>query len=90
MKTKKDLAIQFINEIRSMPPEKLQALIVQQAGDDLAGFFMAYADRLISTDPERAVQNASSLMLMGYLIRSKEVAADPVVNPFPLKKPVLA
>ncbi len=72
VKTKKDLAVDFINSIRTMDPAALNALIVKEAGEDLAQFFLSYSANLISKDPSRVLENTSSLMLMGYLIRSYE------------------
>jgi hypothetical protein len=69
---KKGFAVEFINRIRSMDSAVLHALIQREAGEDLAQFFLAYSARLISTDPERVIENTSSLMLMGYLIRAAE------------------
>jgi hypothetical protein len=69
---KKALAISFINDIRTMEPTLLNALIVREAGEDLAQFFLSYSASLISRDPERVLENTSSLMLMGYLIRAHE------------------
>ncbi|HSP80847.1 MAG TPA: hypothetical protein VLQ93_20135 [Myxococcaceae bacterium] len=72
VKTKKDLAVEFINEIRTMDPADLNALIVKEAGEELAQFFLNYSANLISKDPSRVLENTSSLMLMGYLIRTHE------------------
>ena len=72
VKTKKDLAVDFINSIRTMEPTALNALIVTEAGEDLAQFFLNYSANLISKDPSRVLENTSSLMLMGYLIRTYE------------------
>ncbi len=72
VKTKKDLAVEFINAIRTMDPGVLNALIVKEAGEDLAQFFLSYSANLISKDPGRVLENTSSLMLMGYLIRQNE------------------
>ena len=69
---KKSLAIRFINDIRTMEPSFLNALIVREAGEELAQFFLSYSSSLISRDPERVLENTSSLMLMGYLIRAHE------------------
>ena len=69
---KKQLAIRFINDIRTMEPSVLNALIVREAGEELAQFFLTYSSSLISRDPERVLENTSSLMLMGYLIRANE------------------
>ena len=55
-----------------MDPTQLHALITREAGEDLAQFFMSYSATLIARDPERVLQNGSSLMLMGYLIRTRE------------------
>jgi len=72
VKTKKDLAVDFINSIRTMEPTALNALIVKEAVEDLAQFFLNYSANLISKDPSRVLENTSSLMLMGYLIRTYE------------------
>jgi hypothetical protein len=69
---KKALAIEFINRIRTMEAADLNALIVREAGEELAQFFLSYSASLISKDPQRVVENTSSLMLMGYLIRAAE------------------
>ena len=69
---KKGLAIDFINRIRTMEAAELHAMIVREAGEELAQFFLSYASSLISRDPGRVVENTSSLMLMGYLIRAAE------------------
>lgn len=71
-KSKRDLAVEFINAIRSMEPTALNALIVREAGEELAQFFLSYSANLISKDPSRVLENTSSLMLMGYLIRQHE------------------
>jgi hypothetical protein len=72
MHDKKSLAVEFIARIRSMDPAVLHAMIAREAGEELAQFFLAYASNLISRDPERVLENTSSLMLMGYLIRAAE------------------
>ncbi|MHB8419172.1 MAG: hypothetical protein ACYDCL_13940 [Myxococcales bacterium] len=69
---KKSSAIGFINELSSMEPQRLSALIAREAGEELAQFFLSYSSGLISRDPERVLENTSSLMLMGYLIRAAE------------------
>jgi hypothetical protein len=72
IKSKKDLAVDFINAIRTMEPAALNGLIVREAGEDLAQFFLSDSANLISKDPSRVLENTSSLMLMGYLIRVNE------------------
>jgi hypothetical protein len=72
LNNKKDAAVRFIQEIQRMDPRQLHALIGREAGEDLAQFFMSYSATLIARDPERVLQNGSSLMLMGYLIRTQE------------------
>ena len=69
---KKSFAVEFINRIRTMDSAVLNALIQREAGEELAQFFLSYSSRLISRDPERVLENTSSLMLMGYLIRAAE------------------
>src|SRR5207248_305830 len=80
---KRELAVQFIRRIRSMERERLHALILEEAGEELAQFFLAYASDLIDREPHRAAENASSLLLIGYLIRAFETEAKapaPVVQ----------
>lgn len=69
---KRSFAVDFINRIRTMDSGELNALIVREAGEELAQFFLHYSANLISRDPERVIENTSSLMLMGYLIRAAE------------------
>jgi len=69
---KKAGAIQFIQAIRTMDPAELNALIVREAGEELAQFFVSYTAGLVAKEPDRIVENTSSLMLMGYLIRAHE------------------
>ena len=69
---KRDLAIEFIRQIRTMDRDKLHDLILRLAGEDLAQFFLAYATDLMEREPQRAAENASSLLLIGYLIRCFE------------------
>ena len=73
VRRKRELAVEFIRQIRAMERDKLHALILGEAGEELARFFLAYATDLMEREPERAVENASSLLLIGYLIRAFEV-----------------
>ncbi len=70
---KRELAVEFIRQIRAMERDKLHSLILREAGEELARFFLAYATDLMEREPGRAVENASSLLLIGYLIRAFEV-----------------
>lgn len=72
---KKGFAIEFINRIRTMESGELNALITREVGEELAQFFLSYSANLISRDPDRVIENTSSLMLMGYLIRAAEERA---------------
>jgi hypothetical protein len=69
---KRDLAVDFIRKVRAMDRDTLHGLILGQAGEELAQFFLAYASDLMEREPERAAENASSLLLIGYLIRCFE------------------
>ena len=69
---KRELAVEFIRRIRAMERDRLHSLILQEAGEDLAQFFLAYATELMQREPKRAVENASSLLLIGYLIHAFE------------------
>ena len=69
---KRELAVEFIRQIRAMDRDDLHALILRHAGEELAEFFIAYATNLIEREPDRAAENGSSLLLIGYLIRCFE------------------
>jgi hypothetical protein len=73
---KRDLAIDFIRKVRTMPRDDLHDLILRNAGEDLAQFFLTYAKDLMAREPERAAENASSLLLIGYLIHCFELELD--------------
>jgi hypothetical protein len=73
---KRDLATSFMRKIRSMPREDLHEIILRHAGEDLAQFFLTYATNLMQREPQRATENASSLLLIGYLIRCFEEDLD--------------
>jgi hypothetical protein len=73
---KRDLAIEFIRRIRAMDRDKLHDIILGHAGEELAQFFLAYATDLMDREPHRASENASSLLLIGYLIRCFEEDLD--------------
>ena len=73
---KRDLAVGFMRRIRAMSREELHAIILGQAGEELAQFFLAYATDLMDRAPDRAAENASSMLLIGYLIRCFEEDLD--------------
>jgi hypothetical protein len=72
MKSKKEVALEFIQKIRVMDAGDLSKLIRQEAGEELAQFFLSYSANLINKDPANVLSNTASLMLMGYLIRMAE------------------
>ena len=84
---KRELAIEFIRKIRSMDRDELHGVILRHAGEDLARFFLAYASDLMAREPERAAENASSLLLIGYLIRCFE--EDLLARTIPADSPFL-
>ena len=73
---KRDLAVDFIRRIRAMDRDGLHELILGHAGEELARFFLSYATDLIEREPQHAAENASSLLLIGYLIRCFEEESD--------------
>lgn len=70
--SKKEMAVAFIEFVRASGGDELSKLISEEAGEELARFFLAYSANLINKDPSRILENTSSLMLMGYLIRMNE------------------
>lgn len=73
-KSKRDLAVEFIQSVRAMGTGDLHLLISREAGEELAKFFLSYSAQLISQEPQKVIEHTSSLMLMGYLIRQHEEA----------------
>jgi hypothetical protein len=71
-KSKKQLAVEFIDSIRTADPLELNRLITTEVGEELAEFFLRYVKTLVAGDPARVVQNVGTLMLMGYLVRMNE------------------
>lgn len=69
---RRDHAARFIESLRDMGPERLQALIAGEAGEALATFFTTYAGRAVTEAAETPVATASTLMMLGYLIRADE------------------
>ena len=74
MKTtsKKELALSFLGELASMERERLQEIIREVVGEELAAVMFGYAQQVMKADPSKAMENASSLMILGYLIRVHE------------------
>lgn len=72
MSNKRQVAIDFINSLRTADPVELQRRIVEEVGEDLAEFFISYSSTLIDRDPEYIRENCTSLMLMGYMVRMNE------------------
>jgi hypothetical protein len=68
----KDLAMTFLHELANMPRERLQELIRTKVGEDLAAVMFNYAKLIMESDPSRSIENGSSLMILGYLIRVHE------------------
>ena len=70
--TKIDLAQSFLEELSNMPPARLQQIIRQAVGEELASLMFNYARQVMEAAPDRAVENASSLLVLGYLLRVHE------------------
>ena len=79
--SKKNHAVNYINYIRDLPADKLADIILDTAGEELSAFMLAYASRVLGDGSSRGVENASSLMLMGYLIAKAE--KDQATRPTP-------
>ena len=69
---KKEHAVHFIASLRDMRPEDLQTLIRSEAGESLSAFFAAYAAKVMEDAAAAPEATASTLMMLGYLIRARE------------------
>ena len=72
MKTKKEVAIEYISKMRQMKGEELDKLLQKEMGVDLHKFFNNYSYNLITQNPQKVVESAISLMTLGYLIKANE------------------
>ena len=79
--TKKELAVSFLEDLSSMPPSRLQDIIRTIVGEELTGVMFNYARQVMEATPEKAIENASSLLILGYLIRVHEEGGIPPENP---------
>jgi hypothetical protein len=73
---KRELAIEFMRRIRTMDRGELHSIILKFAGEELARFFLTYAEDLMTREPARAAENGSSMLLIGYLVRCFEEELD--------------
>lgn len=78
--SKKDLAVAFLGQLATMPREQLQTIIQQTVGDELAAVMFGYSKQVMEADPKRAMENASSLIVLGYLLRAHEKGELPRVE----------
>ncbi len=70
--SKKDLAISFLTELAEMKPDRLQDIVRTTIGEELAEVMFNYAKEVIQANPDKIVENASSMLILGYLIRTHE------------------
>lgn len=69
---KTDLALEFLGELADMPRERLQNLIRQVVGEELAAVMFNYARQVMEASPDKMLENSSSFLILGYLIRAFE------------------
>ena len=70
--SKKDLAIAFLGELARMRRDRLQKIVKDVIGEELAAVMFNYARQVMEASPEKAAENASSMLILGYLIRVHE------------------
>lgn len=78
--SKKELAVAFLNELASMQHERLQGIVENVIGEELAAIMFNYARQVLQANPDKAVENASSMLILGYLIRVYEEGEIPPDN----------
>jgi len=79
--SKNELALGFLEELGRMKPERLRQIIETAVGEKLASTLFEYARKVIEADPSKIMENASSLLILGYLIKVHEEGAIPPENP---------
>jgi len=79
--SKNELALGFLEDLGRMKPERLRQVIETAVGEKLASTLFEYARKVIQADPSKIMENASSLLILGYLIKVHEEGAIPPENP---------
>ncbi|NMB75316.1 MAG: hypothetical protein GYA21_09315 [Myxococcales bacterium] len=70
--SKTELALEFLGELADMPRDRLQHVIRQVVGEELASVMFNYARQVMQASPDKILENASSFLILGYLIRAFE------------------
>ncbi|HDY81752.1 MAG TPA: hypothetical protein ENH48_02200 [Halieaceae bacterium] len=70
--SKTDLARAFLEDLGKMPAERLQQIIRQAVGEELASLMFNYARQVMTAAPDKMMENASSMLILGYLLRVHE------------------
>lgn len=78
--SKKDLAISFLADLANMNPGRLQEIVRTTIGEELAEVMFNYAREVIKANPKKILENASSMLILGYLIRAHEEGYIPPEN----------
>jgi len=78
--SKKDLAVTFLEDLAKMEPARLRQIIGEVVGEELAAVMFNYARRVIEANPDKAVENASSMLILGYLLKVHEEGDIPPEN----------
>ena len=78
---KKELAVSFLGDLSNMRRDRLQEIIRDVVGEQLAEVMYNYAKKVIEASPEKATEHASSMLILGYLIRVHETGDLPPENP---------
>jgi len=79
--SKKDLAVHFLKDLGKMEPERLRMIIGNVVGEELAAVMFNYARQVIEASPDKAIENASSMLILGYLLKVHEDGGIPPKNP---------
>ena len=79
--SKRELALSFLTDLANMRPDRLQQIIGDAVGEELASVMFGYSRQVMNSDPNKQMENASSLMILGYLIRVHEEGGIPPETP---------
>ncbi len=72
IKSKGDLAREFVESLDAMRPEDFRAMLRSGAGEDLMLFINEYAERIAAKWAPGLAQEATTLLVLGYLMRAHE------------------
>ncbi|HTM68003.1 MAG TPA: hypothetical protein VL426_01780 [Candidatus Binatia bacterium] len=81
-KTKKDVAIEFLNGLGATRGEEFRALLMREIGPDLIEAIVEYSESIAKRWSPGLAPEATTLIVIGYLLRAHEDQWKAGTKPF--------